>query len=213
MLYSIAFTTKYQHESAIGLQMSPSTWTSLLPTLSPFHLSRQLLSTGLSSPVIQLIPIGYLFYTWQCMFPWYTLHTSPLPKPCPQVCAQRLCLHCCSADRFRSAVSLDSIICVQFRSVPFSCAVVSDSLRPHEVQHARPPYPSSTPGVHPNPHPLSQWCHPAISSSVVPFSSCLQSFPASGSFLMSQLFTSGGQSIGASTSASVLPWIFRIDFI
>ena len=82
---------------------------------------------------------------------------------------------------------------------------MSDSLRPHEPQHARPPCPSPTPRVHPNSCPLSQWCHPAISSSFFPFSSCLQSFPASGSFLMSPLFTSGGQSIGASASASVLP--------
>ena len=82
---------------------------------------------------------------------------------------------------------------------------MSDSLRPHESQHARPPCPSPTPGVHSDPHPLSQWCHPAISSSVVPFSSCPQSLPASGSFPMSQLFTRGGQSIGVSASASVLP--------
>ena len=84
-------------------------------------------------------------------------------------------------------------------------SVVSDSLWPHELQHARPPCPSPTPGVHPNPCPLSRWCHPIISSSVVPFSSCTQSFPASGSFQTSQLFTSGGQSIGVSASASVLP--------
>ena len=76
---------------------------------------------------------------------------------------------------------------------------------PHGQQHARPPCPSPTPRVHPNPCPSSQWCHPAILSSVVPFSSCLQSFIASGSFQMSQLFTSGGQSIGVSASASVLP--------
>ena len=78
----------------------------------------------------------------------------------------------------------------------FSCAVVSDSLWPHELQHTRPPCPSPTPGVYPNPCPLSQWCHPAILSSVVPFSSCPQSVPASGSFPMSQLFTSGSQNIG-----------------
>ena len=83
-------------------------------------------------------------------------------------------------------------------------SVVSDSLQPHEPQHARPPCPSPTPGVHPNPCPLSQWCHPTISSSVIPFSR-LPSFPASGSFTMSQFFTSGGQSVGASGSASVLP--------
>ena len=83
-------------------------------------------------------------------------------------------------------------------SVQFSRSVVSDALQPHEPQHARPPYPSPTPRVYPNPCPLSQWCHPTISFSVVPFSSCLQSFPASGSFQMSQLFASGGQSIGVS---------------
>ena len=82
---------------------------------------------------------------------------------------------------------------------------MSDSLRPHEPQQARPPCPSPTPGVHPNPCPLSRWCHPTILSSVVPFSSCPQSFPASGSFPMSQLFASSGQSIGVSASASVLP--------
>ena len=79
---------------------------------------------------------------------------------------------------------------------------MSDSLRPHEPQHSRPPCPSPTPGVHPNPCPSSWWCHPTISSSVVPFSSCLQSFLASGSFPMSQLFASGGQSIGVSASTS-----------
>ena len=82
-------------------------------------------------------------------------------------------------------------------SVQFSRTVVSDSLRPHEPQHARPPCPSPTPGIHPNPCPSSRWCHPTISSSVVPFSSCPQSFPASGSFPMSQLFASGSQSVGS----------------
>ena len=82
---------------------------------------------------------------------------------------------------------------------------MSESLRPHELQHARPPCPSPTLGACSNSCPSSQWCHPAISSSVVPFSSCLQSFPASGSFPMSQFFTSGGPSIGALASASVLP--------
>ena len=90
-------------------------------------------------------------------------------------------------------------------SVQFSCSVVSDSLRPHGLQHARPPCPSPTPGVYTNPCPSSQWRHPTISSSVIPFSSCPQSLPASGSFPMSQLFASGGQNIGASASASVLP--------
>jgi len=89
-------------------------------------------------------------------------------------------------------------------SVQFSRSVVSDSLRPHKLQHARPPCPSPTPRIHPNPCPLCWWCHPTISSSVVTFSSCPQSFPASGSFQMSQLLASGGQNIGVSASTSVL---------
>ena len=89
-------------------------------------------------------------------------------------------------------------------SVQFSRSVASNSLWPHEPQNARPPYPPSTPRVYPNPCPLSWWCHPTISSSVVPFSSCPQSFPASRSFQMSQLFGLGGQSIGVSASTSVL---------
>ena len=87
----------------------------------------------------------------------------------------------------------------------FSCSVVSNSLRPQEPQHTRPPCSSPTTRIYSNSCPSSRWCHPAISSSVVPFSSCPQSLPASGSFQMSQLFTSGGQSIGVSASASVLP--------
>ena len=90
-------------------------------------------------------------------------------------------------------------------SVQFSCSVVCDSLRPHESQHTRPPCPSQTPGVHWDSRPSSQWCYPAISSSVVPFSSCTQSLPESESFPMSQLFTWGGQSIGVPALASFLP--------
>ena len=90
-------------------------------------------------------------------------------------------------------------------SVQFSRSVMSDSLWPHESQHARPPCPLLTPGVHSNSCPSSRWCHPAISSSVIPSSSCPQSLPASGSFTMSQLFAWGGQNIGVSASASVLP--------
>ena len=90
-------------------------------------------------------------------------------------------------------------------AVEFSHSVVSKSLQLHEPQHARPPSQSPTPRVHPNPCPLSWWCHPAILSSIVPFSSCPQSFPGSGSFLMSHLFATDGQSIGVSASVSVLP--------
>ena len=108
----------------------------------------------------------------------------------------------------------------QFSSVQFSRLVMSDSLWPHGLQHARPPCPSQTPGVYPNSCLLSQWCHLTISSSVIPFSSHPQSFPTSGSFQMHQIFASGGQSIGVSASTSVLPmntqdWSisFRMDWL
>ena len=93
----------------------------------------------------------------------------------------------------------------------FSCSVMSNSLWPHELQHVRPPCPSPTPGAYPNLCPLNWWCHLTISSSVVSFSSYLQSFPTSGSFQMSQFFTWGGQSIGVSASTSVLLWPLRTD--
>ena len=93
----------------------------------------------------------------------------------------------------------------EVNSVQFSRSVVSDSLHPHESQHTRPPCPSPTPGVHPNSCPLSRWCHQTISSSVIPFSSCLHCFRASGSFPLSQFFTSGGQSTGVPALASFHP--------
>ena len=96
-------------------------------------------------------------------------------------------------------------ILVKFTNVQFSCSVMSNSLQPHKPQHDRTPCPSPAPRVYPNSCPWSWWCHPTISSSVVPFSSCPQSFPASGSFQMGQLSTSGGQSIGVLASISVLP--------
>ena len=102
---------------------------------------------------------------------------------------------------------------IQFSSVQFSHSVGSYSLRPHELQHARPPCPSPTPGVHSNSHPSSQWCHWAISSSVVPFSSCPQSLPVLESFPMSQLFAWGGQSIGVSALASVLQINTQTDLL
>ena len=102
------------------------------------------------------------------------------------------------------ALQADCLL-ARIRSDQISHSVVSDSLQPHETQHARPPCPSPIPRVHWDSCPSSQWCHPTISSSAVPFFSCLQSFPASGSFPMSQLFTSGGHSIGVSASTSVLP--------
>ena len=112
------------------------------------------------------------------------------------------------------------MIFLQFQFlIQFSRSVMSDNLRHHEPQQTRPPCPSPTARVYPNPCPLSWWCHPTISSSVLPFSSCPQSFPASGSFPVSQLFASGGQSIGVSASTSVLPmntqdWSpFRMDLL
>ena len=103
-------------------------------------------------------------------------------------------------------------------SVQFSRSVMSDSLQPHDLQQARPPCSSLTPRVYPDSCPLSWWCHPTISSSAVPFSSCLQLFPTSGYFQMSQLFASGGQNIGVSASISVMPmntqdWSFRMDWL
>ena len=110
----------------------------------------------------------------------------------------------CIAGRFFTA-ELPGKPLEMFSLVQFSRSVVSNSLWPHELQHARPPCPSPTPRVYPNSCSSSQWCHPTISSSVVPFSSCPQPLPASGSFPMSQFFAWGGQSIGVSASASVLP--------
>ena len=109
------------------------------------------------------------------------------------------------AQEVRYDSAWDSLIIVLFRSVQFSRSVVSDSLWPHELQHTRPPCPSPTPRVYSNSRPSSQWCHPVISSSVVFFSSCPRSLPASESFPMSQLFAWGGQSTGVSALASFLP--------
>ena len=114
-------------------------------------------------------------------------------------------LVCSKIAEPRFSVLLSIVSFYTISSVQFSCSVVSNSLRPPEPQHARPPCPSPTLGAHPNQCPLCRWCHPAISSSAIPFSSCPQSFPASGSFQMSQLFTAGGQSTGVSASTSVLP--------
>ena len=108
-------------------------------------------------------------------------------------------------DRLCAMLNKSLGLMVRFCSVQFSRSVVSDSLRPHEPQHTIPPCPSPTARVYPNPCSLSRWCHPTISSSVIHFSSCPQSFPASGSFQMSQLFVWGGQSIEISASTSVLP--------
>ena len=114
-------------------------------------------------------------------------------------------------------IIMEHLFCAQHCAFVIQYSVLSSSLRPHGLQHARLPCPSPSPGACSNSCPLSRWCHSTISSSVVPFSSCLQSFPEPGSFLMNLLFPSGGQSIGTSASASVLPmniqWIsFRMDW-
>ena len=141
-----------------------------------------------------------LITTFTFMFPCLLLLYFQLGRPIPHLKH----LHIQSQDYFYEGIPV---------SLQFSCSVMSDCLRPRRLQHARLPCSSPTPRACSNSCPSSWWYHPTISSSVVPFSSCLQSFPVSGSFLMSQLFTSGGQSTGASASASALQWIFRVDFL
>ena len=119
-----------------------------------------------------------------------------------------ICIHIYAFHTYISAIKR-----IKFLLLLFSCSVMSDFLWPHRLQHTRPPCSSPSPGVCSNSCPLSRWCHPTISSSVIPFSSCLQSFSASGSFPMSQFFASGGQSTGASASASGLPMNIQIDFL
>ena len=143
-----------------------------------------------------------------CHFLLQGIFSTQGSNPCPMFWQVDSLPPCYLGSLIFDMVKLKSIICFLFvlvyLSVQFSRSVMSDSLQPHELQHVRPPCPSPTPRVHPNPCPLSRWCHPTISSSVVPFSSCLQSFLASGSFQMSQFFASGSQSIGVSATASVL---------
>ena len=172
--------------------------------------------------LLTIHPIPCINFLWHLPYIWRRVCLNALNLLCPfyqpfplwqsLVVSMSLSLFCCFLDSiyvklYDICLSVSDFIyilaSVQFSS--FSRSVVSDSLRPHESQHARPPCPSPTPGVHWNSCPLSRWCHPAISSSLVPFSSCPQSLPASESFLMSQLFARGSQSIGVSASASVLP--------
>ena len=130
--------------------------------------------------------------------------SSSSSRPGGGAAPQSTTLPCLTLLQCRTGRSWSRAVeCIQ--SVQFSRSIVSDSLWPHGLQRARPPCPSPIPKVHLNPCPLSQWCHPTISSSLIRFSSCPQSFPASGSFPVSQFFASGGQSIGVSASASVLP--------
>ena len=186
----------------------PRAWSSLLRlqhwqagSLALSHLGSQTLFLILLLFIHQHSShVGFLSFTWLCLGP------SCLPSLIQAISSTwnatlsvKFLLHESFPDCFRQ---------IQFpilSSVQFSCSVVSNSLWPHGLKHARPPCPSPIPGVYSNSCPLSQRCHPTISSSVVPFSSCLQSFPASGSFQMSQFFAPGGQSIGVSPLPSVLP--------
>ena len=136
-----------------------------------------------------------MMYLGLCPFSCYTYWTGWLPSP---LNAAWLLLSCFPTLYWKKTDTT-------FSSIQLSHSVMSSSLWPHELQHTRPLCPSPTPRVHPNPCPFSQWCHPTISSSVIPFSFRLQSFPASGSFQNSRFFASGGQSIGVSALASVLP--------
>ena len=173
--------------------------------------------------------IGFVYHVSPFIFLWWSgdffvnllfVFESSLINRLKSFCkhetkAWSLCIHFFLLHQLKPAAALKGLltICLLYevifsqsvQSVQFSRSVVSDSLRPHESQHARPPCPSPTPGVHSDSRPSSLWYHPAISSSVVPFSSCPQSLPASESFPMSQLFPWGGQSTGASASASFLP--------
>ena len=144
---------------------------------------------------------------YQSGYPISAASPHPLPIPSPG-CFFFFFLATPSGSRILVPWTRDQTPAVE---VQFSHSVMSNSLWPHEPQDSRPPCPSPTPRVYPNSCPLSEWCHPTISSSVVPYSSCPQSVPASGSCQMSQFFTSSGQNIGVSASASVLPMTPRTD--
>ena len=160
-----------------------------------------------------MLVIGLLMFcisldsVWGYFYEFRNLNSKSIFSEMPILWAfSEFCCSCCShSNGYEVASHCDFDLEFCSDSVQFSPSVVSDSLRPHESQHPRPPGPSPSPGVHSDSHPSSQWCHPAISSSVVPFSSCPQSLPASESFPMSQLFTWGGQSTGVSILASFLP--------
>ena len=133
------------------------------------------------------------------------IHFFEFSKLLVQVLLKYLFFHLKALHYVKTSLIVPEYLGVKHHSVQFSHSVVSDSLQPRGLQHARPPCPSPTPRVYSNLCPLSRWCHPTILFSVIPFSSHLQSFPTLGYFLMSQFFASGGQSIGVSASASVLP--------
>ena len=173
-----------------------------LPPSSPYHPSGSSQCTSLEHPVSCIEPELVICFTYDIHVSMPSSQIIP-PSPSPtesKDCSIRLCLFCCLTYRVIT-IFLNSIY---MHSVQFSRSVVSGSLRPHKLQHTRPPCPSPTPRVHSNSHPSCRWCDPAISFSVVHFSSCPQSLPASESFPMSQIFAWGGQSTGVSASASFL---------
>ena len=184
---------------------SPS-WT-LLPPPSPYHPSGSSQCTSPKHPVSCIEPglATRLIYDIIHVSMPFSQIIPPSPSP-----TESKRLFYISVSLLLSRIQgccyhLSKFLIYVFSSVQFSHSVVSNSLQPHELQHARPPFPTPTPRVDSNSRPLSRWCHPAISSSVVPFSSCSQSFPASESFPMGQLFAWGGQSTGVSALASFLP--------
>ena len=150
-----------------------------------------------------------LFYSYclYCFIPthyilWTDCILLLLHRTFPYTCLE---IKCSKSILFNKVQTGSLFFLRKYHDLQFSCSVVSNSLQPQESQHTRPPWPSPTPGVYSDSCPSSWWCHPAISSSVIPFSSCPQSLPGSGSFPMNQLFAWGDQSIGVSASASVLP--------
>ena len=182
---------------------SPPTWISL-PRPTPCRFSRFPQSTLVWAPwVMQQILLAICVSCGRvCVSMLLSpfVPSSPSYPPLMPISLFSLHLHCCPANRFINTIFLDSIY---MHSVQFSS--VTQSLQPHGLQQARPSCPSLTPEAYSNSCPLSWWCHPTILSSVIPFFSWLQSFPASGSFQMNQFVASGSQSIGVSASASVLP--------
>ena len=195
------FFATHQHGPAMGIHVFPHP-KHLLPHPSPPVFLWLSQSTDFECPascikLALVICLHMVMYMFQCCS-LKSSHPCLLPLS-SKICVLHLCLLYCPACRIIITIFLKSI-----SSVQFSSSVVSNSATPW-ITHARPPCPSPTPGVHSNSCPSSRWCHPAISSSVVPFSSCPQSLPASEYFPMSQLFTWGGQSIGVSALASVLP--------
>ena len=154
---------------------------------------------------------------WKTLFwsVWTTLHSHQQSMNMFSCCQECNCWVVCGCmfSLIRDSILISTQISNVFSSVQLSRSVVSDSLQPHELQHTRPPCPTTIPGAYPNSCPLSWWCHPTISSSVVPVSSCLQSFPASGSFQMGQLFASVAKVLQFQLQHQIFQWAPRTDLL